>query len=434
MLKYFVSFLIILFITLFLLEISAVVFFNSLTGQDFNKVKMQDEYQLQINAIDEKLNSKKTLETVFMLHPYSGYVHTPTPGVNSYGMIAPSVSVPHKKTDNEFVIAVIGGSVATKFAVDNNNHGYLQKALRTLKPSLKNKKITIIPFAAGGYKQPQHLFSFQYALLAGFEFDLVINIDGFNDLVMAVRNFEEDINPIFPSGYHTAMLGKLARGIDFNLAKSLTRIYNIHQSELNFLKLMKHTPFKQSRFINIIAQLRLKYNKNTVDKLHYNIVEKAQKEMPIEFKGPTFNKKLDKYEMAVKIWKNASLQVWAICQLYKIEYLHILQPNQYVKDSKILSVNEKEVAYRDTPWAKIVIKAYHLLIQQEKSLNRVHNNGKYLLFKDMTMIFKDNTEDLYNDDCCHFNARGNEIFSQKIAQLIISKKLYPTIFDQQSIN
>jgi hypothetical protein len=181
--------------------------------------------------------------------------------------------------------------------------------------------------------------------------------------------------------------------------------------------------------MNLLAFLGMIYNRNLLEKAHYDVVQDAQKETPIEFKGPTFDKQQDKYKVAVDIWKKASIQTHAICLANNIKYLHVLQPNQYVKGSKVLSQNEKKVAYIESSWSNIATNAYQLLIEEGHTLNQEVNGGEPLLFRDMTMVFKDIKEDLYFDDCCHFNARGNEILSKSIAQVIMAKKLYPKAFD-----
>ncbi len=104
---------------------------------------------------------------------------------------------PYKKKPDEFVVAVLGGSVAEIFA--NTGEKYINHYMKSLYGI--NKNIILINLATGGYKQPQQLFHLQYAVLSGFEFDAVLNIDGFNDLVLASVNLDQGVHPVFPSGY-----------------------------------------------------------------------------------------------------------------------------------------------------------------------------------------------------------------------------------------
>ena len=432
MIKHLGSLTIILIVTLILLEIVSTLVFTPLTGETFNEPKIQIKYQNILTEIDEKINHNGGDNTTFMLHPYLGYVHNALlPDVNSYGMLSNRLlPTPYKKSKDKFVIAVIGGSVALHFAKEAEEKGFLENALHKIKPSIANKEVIILSFPVGGFKQPQHLFSLIHALLMGFEFDLVINIDGYNDLVIAINNYTKGANPTFPS-ITTSMVGQLAKGIDYDLAKSLNKVHDLYKSGENITRLMMQPVFKKSRFMNLFTHLKIESLKGKLNNLQYDIIQKSQHTASLEFRGPPFDKSQDKYKMAVRIWKEASIQTHAITQLYGIKYLQILQPNQYVEGSKELSAHEKNVAYKpNSPWAKIVTKGYNLFRQEGKKLKQVKNNNKNLLFKDMTMIFKDNKEDLYFDDCCHFNLKGNEILAQEVAQIIISEELYPKNLEQ----
>lgn len=44
------------------------------------------------------------------------------------------------------------------------------------------KNFIVINFATDGYKQPQQLMILNYLLALGAEFDVVINLDGFNEV------------------------------------------------------------------------------------------------------------------------------------------------------------------------------------------------------------------------------------------------------------
>ena len=238
---------------------------------------------------------------------------------------------------------------------------------------------------------------------------------------MAVRNYEDNINPVFPSGYHMSTLGKLAKGdIDFGLAKSLTTIHDLYLSERQTLQRIQKNPYKYSRVLHFFTLLKIKKSQKKLKKLHYKLVQKSLQSVPTEFKGPAFEKTQDRFTMAVNIWQQASRYTYQICQANNIHYLQILQPNQYVEGSKILSEEEKKVAYKMTAWSKIAKQAYYLLVQSGQRLI----NNYHVPYADLSMIFKTVTDTLYFDNCCHFNAKGNQIMAEKIAEIIINKHYY----------
>ena len=42
--------------------------------------------------------------------------------------------------------------------------------------------------------------------------------------------------------------------------------------------------------------------------------------------------------------------------------------------------------------------------------------GDGVHFVDLTMLFKDVEETIYEDDCCHVNQRGNNLIAAKLAE------------------
>ena len=56
--------------------------------------------------------------------------------------------------------------------------------------------------AYGGYKQPQQLMALNYALALGAQFDVVVNLDGFNEVALdASENALQGVSPAYPRGW-----------------------------------------------------------------------------------------------------------------------------------------------------------------------------------------------------------------------------------------
>jgi hypothetical protein len=159
-------------------------------------------------------------------------------------------------------------------------------------------------------------FHLQYALLSGFEFDAVLNIDGFNDLVFAVLNLDNNINPIFPSGFHIGMLSKMRTSQKFSLHTiiQLYDYYSLYSNELRLLSLVQKNPFKYSVFLNLLAELWSQRNLVKIKQLEYYLTRESQRTMTEEFRGPVFKPKGNRYEVATKIWQQASEMLYATWQ------------------------------------------------------------------------------------------------------------------------
>lgn len=103
-----------------------------------------------------------------------------------------------------------------------------------------------------------------------------------------------------------------------------------------------------------------------------------------------------------------------ICKANGIKYFHFLQPNQYVRGSKIMPPEEQKIALnKDQPYRIAVEKGYPYLIKEGQELKEMDVN-----FWDLTKIFINNREILYSDDACHFNKKGNDVMAQVIFEKI----------------
>ncbi len=193
-------------VTLLLLEIASWIVFPRLTGRQLDFAELARQRSERIKTFEEQRGRQKGR---YSLHPYLGYSGRPDASIgaeggavfNSYGMwTQPGRPFPYKRQEDEFVIAVLGGSVAELFVVMGSD-GFLQDRLAPVNDLFRRKKVVLISLATGGYEQPQGLFLLQLAFLSGFDIDAVLNLDGFNELVFAVENVDRQYNPLFPSAF-----------------------------------------------------------------------------------------------------------------------------------------------------------------------------------------------------------------------------------------
>jgi len=148
-------------------------------------------------------------------HPYLAHVHKPGPSVNRQGLYGRDF--PESRNPKVFQVLVTGGSVACQLAGVQPESGALCRKLEEKYVAADGRPIRVYNGADGGWKLPQQ--SIQILLNAN-RFDLVINIDGFNEhyvvkgdsyyLEMPCPNYRT----VSPLGFHhqAALVGLWAAG------------------------------------------------------------------------------------------------------------------------------------------------------------------------------------------------------------------------------
>lgn len=385
-----------------LLELVTPWLFSATQHREWNSKEVEGTL-LEIAQFDKIVKEEESgLLKFYRTHPYLGYVRNPQDSaVNSLGFLGSEL-----KTDSlTYDVVILGGSFAKIFwqheGILLKNH--LEKKL--------NRKVSVQCMAMGGYKQPQQLLALNYSYYLGTKWDLVINIDGFNELVLPYsENLVQQIDPSFPRSWGD--YAKKNISIDeLTLYGSLAQI-KINQNEIS--KTFENSLFRFSRFY-----MFLKYR--SFDELEQKKrrvqaeLNRLKKGTNLVFSGHvhTYQNADVFFEEQTQRWKNGSKAIQSQCKSTGAEYIHILQPNQYVVNSK--PFHSKELALMPKTNEKHVYKkavnlGYNQLIDAGRQLS------KEFVFLDATMIYKDVKEPLYIDDCCHVNESGNEIFLKFLIQ------------------
>ncbi|MGE0393933.1 MAG: hypothetical protein AB7P67_10230, partial [Vicinamibacterales bacterium] len=159
------------------------------------------------------------------LHPYFGPTHRPglvfeipaelqggaSPGrpparTNNFGFVARTDYPVPRGDDRQFFVGFFGGSVGLWFC-EVGAERFLDRLRRH--PALAGRTIVPVCLAHEGYKQPQQLLTLAYFLSAGQPFDLVVNIDGFNEVALGAMNDQRGFDFTMPSVSHIEPLMNL---------------------------------------------------------------------------------------------------------------------------------------------------------------------------------------------------------------------------------
>ena len=388
-----------------------------------------DPYRPTIARIEE--GSGDAL-TAVGLHPYFGPTHRPgipfdlpaelrtgeadeVVASNNFGF--PSrVNYPFAKTnDRQFIIGVFGGSVGAYFC--RLGAARLEEILRQ-SGSFNNREPMTLCFSHEGYKQPQQLLVLNYFLSIGQPFDLVINIDGFNEVALGRINDQHGWDISMPSHEHLDALINVVNQATLTPAKleSLARIVEYRQQLNDVAERSNRTRFASVEFAlrHYHGFIRRRYEQERVrfDGLPSNPPANS----PIHV-TPTVRPRPGSalYADIAANWRNASVLMQQLLAARGISYVHVLQPNQYYS-TRAFTPAEKAIAFNDgSPFKEGAATGYPFLEKalEPGALNAVH-------------LFDTARESVYVDNCCHYTTAGNRLLADFIAKAVLDARAAAT--------
>ena len=356
------------------------------------------------------------------VHPYVGFVERPRAEstyrrfaddqpvpVSSFGYLDDKEPIQTRQPDR-VIVGILGGSVACHFAI--NGSARLGKELGS-SPEFAGKEFVFVNLALSGYKQPQQLMTLAYLLTLGAQFDLVVNIDGFNEVALyELENAGHHIFPAFPRSWQARI-----SSADPAILLITTKLLVIEERRNALARWCSKIPLRYSVLCNLgwrFCDRSLAYDADRVLTGYY---QSKGRDEPYFITGPPrkFAGSNELYEHLATIWANGSSLLDRLCRDKGMRYLHFLQPNQYVPGSKPMGDDEKRVAIiADHPYRRAVELGYPLLIKKGKELKQ-----QGISYHDLTNLFADHPEAIYNDGCCHFNQAGIDLMADAVAQAIL---------------
>ena len=380
--------------------------------------------------IPETQNQRMTPDA---LHPYFGPTHrpghpfsmpatllnesSPPPATNNFGFVSPHSYPYSRKRDAEFILGVFGGSVGVWFCQLG-----VDPLIASLKqhPAFKGRDVTALCFSHEGYKQPQQALVLAYFLSIGQEFDLVLNIDGFNEVALGRLNDQHGLDISMPSVMHIDPLINLINQSTLTPDKleSLARISR-YKRQLNTLA----DRINQNRIasVNFVLEqyFQIVSNRHVAEVYAFARLPSNPSESSLVYVTPKTKKRSDAelFDHIARSWASGSTLMNDLLSARSVPYFHVLQPNQYYTQRRF-AAEEARVALNDqSPFKDGVQKGYPILI-------RMSDNGVWqkngVRFLDATRILDREPAPVYMDDCCHYTRRGNEMLADYIARTILS--------------
>ena len=327
-------------------------------------------------------------------HPFYG--HTPVSPVHSLNAL-PLRGSPYEPV----VIGLVGGSVAYDLLP------YFSRAVhRYFSDNGLSRRPAVLGLGYLSMKQPQPVMATANRLLLGGRFDIIVNLDGYNEIFFSSRNYREGIFPFYP--YQWSALDGLTA--EETLLAGRIGVLREEQEELR--RAAAH-PLRHTAVFGLVNRYGWEIREEQALQLNRDLTAGRSDYIPGRH-GPRSRLRTEGelYPEVGRVWYRSSLALAELAELAGAEYYHFLQPNQYVPGAKPLTAAELACCYTGGGSREQIYRSvYPDMARLGERLRRRSVN-----YFDLTPIFKDNRETLYGDDCCHLNERGNELLAAALVE------------------
>ena len=337
--------------------------------------------------------SPEPFEPWLISHPFYGFTH-------QYPYHALNATPPRLRRADTAVIGLLGGSVAERI------EPFLQSALnRWFAANAPARRPLVLGLANRGAKQPQQTLIVANTLLQGGEFDLIVNLDGFNEIISSIDGTA--IFPFFPKWWDKRV------GLTGQEVLQTGRLGVLRREQARLAMAGETSILRWSALFGLANRYRQESVAAEIIQLNHDLAAAAAATYNFERQGPKTRQEIAELRpAAARFWYRSSLMLARLAELGGADYYHFLQPNQYVPNSKPLSPQERELAYAPQEgFLPLVTQGYPLLTAFNPDLPRQGVN-----YFDLTGIFADHPETLYGDPCCHLNDRGNELLAAEMVR------------------
>ena len=358
-----------------------------------------------------------------VIHPYIGWCMNPAIAkpdhyagreipINRWGLIDDNDSVV-QRSDEHLIVGIAGGSVAWQMSVAGESE--LRKILEA-SPKLQGRKLRLVRMAVSGFKQPQQLMLLNYLISLGGEFDVVVNIDGYNEAALSIaENSVAGVTIAYPRSWHSRTFTMQ----DPRESAASARLLRLRGQRQSMAMSLSNSIWQHSALANLIWKARDTSCQNALTQLGYELSRSTRPASEKNFAsyGPIATESEIKNinQRVIDLWLRSAHLMQHTCVGHGAKFVHILQPNQYHAGSKVLTKDEKARAISDYQLAGEVIRdIYPDMIAAGKTLSAAG-----IQFSDQTQIFADVAETVYADEWCHVNELGNRLLARAVATQIL---------------
>ena len=273
--------------------------------------------------------------------------------------------------------------------------------------------IDVVRLSFAGFKEPQQLMTLNYVLALGGQLDGLVNIDGFNEVALPTCENQDDIFAAYPRLWNTLTINL----VDPRHSAEAYRLLELRALGRKRPATGPIRPSAGRRRGTCSGKFATATWRKSSPLASVVFTKEREQGRAFATAGPPqlYHSEKERYPQLAELWANGSRQLNYLCRANRIAYVHVLQPNQYVPNSKSIGPLEMSVAYRDDNcYASGVKDGYPELLCREK----LRADG--VDFHDLTRLFAAFADPIYVDTCCHYNQKGNDLLAEAVAEALLA--------------
>ncbi len=144
----------------------------------------------------------------------------------------------------------------------------------------------VVNLGVAGYKQPQQLLALTYFLSLGAEYDLIINLDGYNEIVLPITdNYNVGVNPFFPRNWNL----RINRQPSKKILAVIGEVRYLRDLKEENLEALTSSFFRGSAVFGLLKMQQFKRLNWDIDRTTHKLIQLQQEEVKkFEETGPFF--------------------------------------------------------------------------------------------------------------------------------------------------
>lgn len=379
-------------------------------GEAHRAASLRTEYseilQQMTEAVAEPggaLEESKADALKLVVHPYAAYTIESNLAIQEAAVQATRAAVASETYD----VFLLGGSVAAIFCGKKGGVEALVAGLRAL-PQLAGRRVHLYRLAIPGYKQPQQLTLLAYLLARGARPELVVNLDGLNELRQSMNNQERGAPPTWPAiGHWASVTG--SGNLESAQMAALAKVFLAQVEARRIVARAERYRLAESALLGLWTRRSLERARSKWQGAQEEYVAASQaSRQGVRAQLPRVAGEEFSLADAVACWSASSRAIDSLCRPLGIRYLHALQPTLHDKGSKVLTAEEERKGLQEGQYDERIVAGYELL---RAELDRLQTSG--ITTADLSGIFRNTSETLYYDGA-HFAEQGNQLLAEAL--------------------